>query len=725
MGWFDEQIRQREQRDQDLFEGSILGVASAVVGSRKAQMAEDERLVTKGAIDEILRFYHFRPSENEGAPGGLEEELERALRPHGLMARRVELSGDWRKDAYGPMLAFHREGGIPTAVLPGSVRGYWYRDRTGKKVTVRRKEAEAFAGEAYCVYRPLPLHSSGDAELFRYLGDSLSGGDIGHLVLLTLLVSVIGLFLPQAARFLTGFVFNKEEIPMLWITAGFLCCVLLSLRILQRARSLLLDGMIRKASHSLGAAVMMRILSLPASFFRDFGSGDLSRRCHSVTELVTLLFRGSFDLGTAALFSLLYLFQVYRMAPGLLRASVLLLLSVAGISALSLVVAGRTGRLRMEEERREGIFSYGLIQGISKIKQAGAEKRAFAKWARLYRRAAVLTYGPERFLWLGQTLLLLVSLVGEAVLYFLAVSTGVAPSAFIGFLAAFGMVLGAFLSLAGAAGDLGRIRPLLDLLRPILEAEPEIAEDKEILTRISGSIEMNHVFFRYKKERPYLLDDLCLKIRAGEYAAIVGRTGCGKSTLLRLLLGFETPERGAIYYDGKDLARIDLRSLRRRIGTVTQDGELFQGNIYSNIVASVPEATQEIAWEAAEMAGIAEDIRSMPMGMFTAVTEGGGDFSGGQKQRILIARAVAAKPKILIFDEATSALDNRIQRQVSEALDRLRCTRLVIAHRLSTIRRCDRILVMDGGRIVEDGTYQELLEKDGLFASLVERQRLT
>ena len=245
-----------------------------------------------------------------------------------------------------------------------------------------------------------------------------------------------------------------------------------------------------------------------------------------------------------------------------------------------------------------------------------------------------------------------------------------------------------------------------------------------MVTRLSGSIELSKVSFRYRESMPYVIDGLSLKIRAGEYVAIVGSTGCGKSTLMRLLLGFEKPEKGAIYYDGKDIEKLDLRSLRRRIGTVMQSGSLFQGDIYSNIVITDPRLSLDDAWEAAEIAGIADDIRAMPMGMQTLISEGGGGISGGQKQRLMIARAVAPRPKILMFDEATSALDNKTQKQVSDALDALKCTRIVIAHRLSTIRHCDRILVMDKGKIVEDGTYEELIAKNGLFAALVAKQRL-
>ena len=292
------------------------------------------------------------------------------------------------------------------------------------------------------------------------------------------------------------------------------------------------------------------------------------------------------------------------------------------------------------------------------------------------------------------------------------------------FTAAYGMVSVAFSSLVGLGLQAARIRPIMEVSKPILEAVPEVSEDKEIVTKISGSIEISHVTFRYEDGASNVLDDISVKIRPGQYVAVVGKTGCGKSTLLRILLGFETVQKGAVYYDGKDISKIDLKSLRKNIGVVTQDGKLFQGDIFSNIVISAPWLSMEDAWEAAEVAGIADDIRDMPMGLSTMISEGSGGISGGQKQRLMIARAVAPKPKVLMFDEATSALDNITQKKISAALDKLNCTRIVIAHRLSTIRQCDRIIVLDGGKIVEDGTYEELLENKGFFAELVERQKV-
>ena len=291
------------------------------------------------------------------------------------------------------------------------------------------------------------------------------------------------------------------------------------------------------------------------------------------------------------------------------------------------------------------------------------------------------------------------------------------------FMASYALMSGAFIAFHGLILTAASVSPLIDLIKPVLEAVPETLKGKT-LSRLRGNIELNNVSFRYNSKSPLILDKLSLKIRAGEYVAIVGRSGCGKSTLMRLLLGFETPEGGAVYYDGNDVKTLDLKSMRHHIGCVMQNSRLFSGNIYSNIVISAPHLTEQDAWEAAETAGIADDIHKMPMKMQTMISESANTISGGQKQRIIIARAVAAKPKILLFDEATSALDNITQKIVSDSLDKLKCTRIVIAHRLSTVRHCSRILVLDGGRIVEEGNYEELISHNGLFASLVERQQL-
>ena len=425
----------------------------------------------------------------------------------------------------------------------------------------------------------------------------------------------------------------------------------------------------------------------------------------------------------SSLTSLLYVTQIFQFAPALVVPSLIIILVTVIFTTAATLMQVSVNRKRLLVTARESGLSYSMISGVQKIKLAGAEKRIFAKWMNLYAEGAQLSYNPPVFIKYNGVITTAISLISNIVLYYMAVKSGIDPSSYFAFMAAYGVVMGAFTSLAGLALSAAEIKPVLEMAEPFLKAEPEIAKDREIVTSLSGSVEMDHVSFRYSEDTPYVVDDLSLKISPGEYVAIVGKTGCGKSTLMRLLLGFEKPEKGAVYYDGKNLNRLDLGSLRRKIGTVMQSSGLFQGDIYSNIVITAPELTLDDAWEAAEKAGIADDIRTMPMGMHTVIGEGQGGISGGQKQRLMIARAIAPKPRLLFFDEATSALDNKSQKMVSDALDAMGCTRIVIAHRLSTIRHCDRILVLEGGKIIEEGTFDELIELGGFFADLVQRQR--
>lgn len=469
---------------------------------------------------------------------------------------------------------------------------------------------------------------------------------------------------------------------------------------------------------------MMRILSLPVAFFKNYSSGDLASRVQYMNSLCDMLISTVLSTGLTSLFSLVYIGQIFSYTPVLAIPALLIVGITVLFSFIASFVQMKILTRQMELAAKEKGTSYALISGIQKIKLAGAEKRAFARWGNQYAKQAELVYNPPLFLKITTVVSTGISLAGTLVMYFTAVRFQVSVADYFAFNTAYGMLSGAFFALNGIAANIAQIKPVLEMVKPILGTAPEIEEGRQVLTRIHGGIELNNVSFRYHDSMPYVVDNLSLKIRSGQYVAIVGSTGCGKSTLLRLMMGFETPQKGAIYYDGKDLNTIDQKSLRRKIGVVMQNGKLFQGDIFSNIAIGAPQLTMDEAWEAAEKAGIAEDIRHMPMGMFTIVSEGGGGISGGQRQRLLIARAIASKPKILMFDEATSALDNISQKVVSESLDKLKCTRIVIAHRLSTIRQCDRILVLDKGHIIEDGTYEELIEKNGFFAELVSRQRL-
>jgi len=725
MGWFENQIQDRRDADQQLLEDSFIRIAGVVMGEKDAQRIGDARIITKSAIDEILKYYHYKPSELPESITDPDEQLDYCLRPHGMMRRTVELKKGWYKDAYGPILAFRKDDGSPVALLPGTITGYTYKDpATGKKIRLNAETEQLFDADAICFYRPLPLKKLGIPDLLLYMKRCVSISDILMIVFAAISVSGVGLLIPRLTRALTGPVLLSGSGSALIGLAICMVCVSLSMQLFSSVSAMVSSRLSSKTSLGVQASMMMRLMSLPASFFRQYSPGELKSRSMSVNQLCSMLMSMVMTTGLTSLTSLLYVTQIFRFAPALVVPSLLIVLVTVGFSVVTTFVQIGINRKRMEHAAKESGMSYAMISGIQKLKLSGAEKRSFAKWLNLYAEGAELTYNTPMFLRANTAISSGISLISTIILYYLAVKSGMNPSTYFAFTAAYGSLMGAFSTLAGTAMTAAQIQPILEMAEPFLKTVPETQEKKEIVTNIHGSVELSHISFRYDEDSPYILNDLSLKIRPGEYVAIVGRTGCGKSTLMRLLLGFEKPEKGAIYYDGKDIESLDLGSLRRKIGTVMQQSGLFQGDIYSNIVLTAPGLSIDEAWDAAEKAGIADDIRAMPMGMYTMVSEGGGGISGGQKQRLMIARAIAPKPKLLLFDEATSALDNKTQRQVSEALDAMGCTRVVIAHRLSTIRHCDRILVLDGGTIVEDGSYDVLIEKGGFFADLVARQRV-
>jgi len=725
LGWFEKQVKQREELDQQLFEEAFFRAAEVVLGKRVASEMSDERIITKQAIEDILKYYHFKPVEIPKAVKEHEDQLDYSLRPHGIMRRNIDLTEGWYRDSYGPVMAYFKEDGSPVALLPRKMGGYYYTDRaTGKTVRVNAKTMEKLRTEAYCFYKPLPQKKLGIPDLIVYMKRCMSASDIVFVVLTSLAGVGVGMLIPKITKALTGPVLQSGKMSALWGAAISMICIAVISGLIAAINGLLVQRLNTKTSVGVEAAMMMRILTLPAPFFRQYSAGELTQRAQAVKMLSQLMMTVIFSTGLSSLFSLLYITQIFGFTPSLAVPSMLAILASAGVSFIATLLQIRVSRRRMLLQAKESGLTYSLITGVQKIKLAGAEKRVFSKWLQSYADEAEMTYNPPMFLKVHVVINLAVTLISTAVLYGIAAENDVDPSAYIAFNSAFGCLMGAFTTLSTIAIQVSDVKPMLEMAEPFLKAEPEVADNKEMVTSISGTVELNNVYFRYTENTPYIVNDMSLKIRAGEYIAIVGKTGCGKSTLMRLLLGFEKPERGAIYYDNKDMNSLDLCSLRRKIGAVTQNGGLFQGDIFSNIVISAPELTMKEAWEAAEIAGIADDIRAMPMGMQTIISEGQGGISGGQKQRLMIARAIAPKPKLLMFDEATSALDNRTQKQVSEALDRMGCTRIVIAHRLSTIKNCDRILVLDQGRIIEDGNYEELIQKGGFFAELVERQRL-
>ena len=723
MGWFDEQIRTRKQNDEKVFSDAFIGLSSVVMGKKAAAFTRNERERAHDAIEEILKFYHIHAEPLPKGVDSVSDQLEFLLRPSGIMRREVSLKGDWYKDSMGPLLGFFQDGS-PAALIPHG-GGYRFFDwESARTVRLNKDTASRLKEEAFCFYKPLPLGRMTVRDLFGYIWGTLSAFDYMFLLCVTLAVTLLGLISPAITQLLYSYIVPSGQISLLLSLAVMLTGTAVSAALVGIVRQLALSRMETKLSVSVEAAVMARVLSLPASFFKQFSAGDLSSRMQGIGQLCAAISSAVLGIGASSLFSLIYLGQVFSFAPSLVAPSLLITLLSLAVTALSALCQVRYGKKQLMAAAKNSGVVFSLFTGIQKIRLAGAERRAFAHWAEGYREQAEYQYASPVFVRAGEAIAAGITTVGTILIYYSAAMHQVAAADYIAFSASFGMVSGALTSLASVGVMAAQLRPLVEMVEPILQAEPEVAEGKQMIRRLSGGLELSNISFRYVPDGPLILDNVSLKIRPGQYVAVVGETGCGKSTLMRLMLGFEKPQKGAVYYDGKDLAKADLKSLRQHIGVVMQNGKLFQGDIYSNIVISAPELSLDDAWEAAEMAGIADDIRAMPMGMHTLISEGGGGISGGQRQRLMIARAIAPRPRILMLDEATSALDNVTQKKVSDSLERLGSTRIVIAHRLSTIRHCDRILVMEKGRITADGTYEELMRTNEYFAGLVRRQQI-
>jgi ATP-binding cassette subfamily C protein len=638
----------------------------------------------------------------------------------------VVLRDAWWREDNGPLLGFRAEGRSPVVLRYDPARGYRCLDPADtSEVEVDGALAENLAPFAVTFYRSFPEAALSIRDVLRF-GVHGCGSDLRSVVAMTVLAALLGMIPPVA----TGIVFDSlipgaRRSQLLQMTAVLVVCAL-SVAMFQVVRSVALLRMEGKMGNAVQCAVWDRLLALPMPFFRPYTAGELAVRAMGIDGIrqivsgstLTAIVAGATSFGNYVL---------------LFRYSMRLALWATLLIAIALAVTFLGGFTQLSHQRgvaalqsRTSGVVLQLLSSIAKLRVAGAEAHAFASWAARFAEQRRLQFRVRS---IGNWVAAFNAgfptaasmLVFWAALTPLTVSHGMRTGDFLAFMAAFGICLSSVITASNALLSTLLAVPLYEQARPILVTPPEVDGEKDDPGELAGAVDLEHVSFRYDTDGPLVLRDITVHAKPGEFIAFVGPSGSGKSTVMRLLLGFESPEAGSIRYDGRELGGLDLRALRRQIGVVLQSGRLMTGDIYTNIVGSVP-VPMEVAWEAARMAGFADDIRQMPMGMHTVISEGGGTLSGGQRQRLMIARAIAHRPRILLFDEATSALDNRTQAIVSESLEGLRATRVVIAHRLSTIMRADRIYVLSRGELVQCGSYDRLVRERGLFAELATRQ---
>jgi NHLM bacteriocin system ABC transporter ATP-binding protein len=647
-----------------------------------------------------------------------------------LSIRRIRLRGGWQRREHGPMLAFRGPRNEPVALLPqrgGRHARYALVDPTPPIEPVQVDDAVAAQLDtlAYVFLRPFPERPIGVWDLLRF-GLRHSGIDAGQILGLGLLGGILAGMIPLATAILYGTIIPGAMRPQLLTMGLGLLAIALTAAVAEVVRGLAIVRLQAQVGSTLQSAVMERLLALPASFFRRYEIGDLANRLMGVDAIEQYVSDITISAALSGVFSLVSfaLLFIYDVGLAWLCAG----LAVIAI-AVAVVEAFVTLPLRRQIFDRSGSIAGFVLQvfnGIGKLRIARAETRAFVGWLhrfvtmrRISNRASTIVYrfGIFDSIWPAATGLAIIG-------YVFIIRQGAFPaSIYIAASAAFGQLLAGLLGLGDAFVQVIRIIPLYERARPLLHAMPEILEAHGDPGTLSGALELRNLSFRYENASAATLDRLDLKIEPGSFVALVGPSGSGKSTLFRLLLGFEKPSHGSVLYDGHDLASLDLAAVRRQIGSVLQSTGALQASIFENI-SGARFITHDQAWDAARRVGIADDIASLPMQLETYLGSDGGGLSTGQRQRIAIARAIVTSPRILLFDEATSALDNETQAIVMKTLEKLDATRIVIAHRLSTIQNADRIVVLERGRILQDGNYADLIATPGPFADLAQRQSI-
>lgn len=671
--------------------------------------------------------------------------VQKLAKDNTVRVREVVLREKWYKEDNGHLIGFYKEDGeidisaeddtsdklIPVALIKNkNASGYHIIDPTNNvEIPVTKKNVRQIFPMAIMLYKNMTEEKISVKTICKFVLMDIKR-DIARFVVIGLLCTLIGLITPLITR---NFIDNV--IPEAARTQAIQICVLvffcnISSMIGGLAKYFANIRMETKADSDLEAAVMDRLLKLPVDFFKGFSSGDLAARTMTISEIRKMIFNIVLSVFMNFVFSFVYLIQCFRFSGYFAKWGVLFCIFPIVISALFCWLTYKWEKILIECQGKIQGMLHQFLTGIEKIENSHSEKRFFAQWSNEYIRQTKVSYTLGLVAIVNSLIESVYPTFISILFYYLygrglkmQAITGLTTGTFLAFLNSYSLFQGAFLSVAGALLQIRNVIPLSKRIQPILDAKPEFESSKPPIEKLKGNIEISHLNFRYSPDSPLVLKDVNMSIKEGEFVAVVGTSGAGKSTLMRMLLGFEKPESGAIFYDSQDISAVDIGSLRRQLGVVLQNDSVMQGTVLQNIVGSSG-LKEEDAWEAAKKVSFDRDIDEMPMGMFTMIPAGGATLSGGQLQRLIIARAIIRRPSILIFDEATSALDNLTQQVVRKSLDELNVTRIIIAHRLSTIINADKIYVMKDGEVVEQGKYDELMAKDGYFALLAKRQNL-
>jgi NHLM bacteriocin system ABC transporter ATP-binding protein len=714
-------------RSAELYDGSLsrIEVSTETLGAMNVALDDPPLIKVLRQIGDSEGFQVFAPSLSELRT--TQDPLQLVCHKSGLRSRPVFLQPGWENLGTSSFLGGLVNPGQPPQPVALIRQGRGYTIQGPEDPTPRALDAQtlkSISPQAFELYAPLPNQRAvGVRDVIR-MGLHGSGRLWIFVALMALAVAGLGLITPILTQIVVGLIIPQGSKTLLMQVGIALAMAALGVFAFTLVQNFTVSLISQRATLRMQSAFWDRVLSMPAGFFRKFNSGDLTVRVLAVNSLQALVSAQVVSAALAAVFGLVNLFLMFKYDVMLgIVGTIFLILSVL---VLFLGVRGisRYATQALVETKKANGWVVQMLSGIMKIRIANAENRMEALYLDIARDQAVAS--ARQTMVIGRISAWFVfSASGASALFYLVVllswngEASVTSATYLAFTSAFSMAFAGVAGLSSLISPLANAGPTFNLLAPIMESLPESAGNRQDPGVLAGAIELCDVKFRYSDDSPLILQGLSIKVDPGSMVALVGPSGAGKSTVTRLLLGFETPEDGQILYDGRALKDLDLTLVRRQMGVVVQEGTILRSSVLKNIIGSVSHDI-DAAWAAAASAAIADDIKAMPMGMETIVDPA--NISGGQAQRILLARALVNKPSILILDEATSALDNESQAIVTNAMMALNATRIVIAHRLSTIRSADRIIVIDKGVAVEQGTYDELMAMNGVFVKQVERQ---
>ena len=668
------------------------------------------------------------PCSNAPFPADLSAEaaLKTYAKDTGFKVRQITIPEQWWRKDSGPLIAFldDREE-TPVALIPRSASSYVIVNAvTRESVEANADTAKHLRPYGYLLYRQFPRRRLKLLDIVTFAANG-NRNNIVMTVAMGMAGAVMGLIIPICTGIIFSRIIPDARYDQLLQLGVIIFSGAIAGSIFQLTLSIAMIRLEERADYHLQSAVIDRMLSLPVTFFRRFSAGDLSTRCQGITDMRTMLSDSAATLVIGGVFSLFYLTALffYSIKMALMAVSFSMI-----FVAILVLLAFLTARILAKEYNYRGIIAGTMLEqitGVEKIRLANAEKRVFNIYTKLLADYLAVHLKSRNFNTIQVSLNSVFPILSSIGFFYwiAAPDSGISMGNFIAFNAMYVAFVATIIPMSLSVISWTNIIPLYDRTRPIIETLPEISETKLDPGLLTGDLKVNNLCFRYSAEEQPILRNIDFSVKPGEFVAIVGSSGSGKSTLLRLLLGFEIPESGGIFYNNISLDRLDIRKMRRQIGVVLQNGQLFNGTVYENIVSGL-DLSVEDAWRAAAAAGCDQDIREMPLQMQTMLSAGNGNISGGQKQRILIARSLIRNPRLIFFDEATSALDNQSQAIITRSLEQLKAARVIIAHRLNTIIGADRIYVMDKGVFVETGTFDELMKNNGMFAQIAQRQML-